>query len=55
MPAVTASQLQAALASSSHNSTFFMEPGGDFYAYINELGPRIYAKGPWSDLLLERT
>lgn len=55
MPAVTLGQLQAALASSSHNSTFFMEPGGNFSAYVNEVGPRIYAMGPWRDLLFEQT
>ena len=55
MPAVTLGQLQTALASSSHNSTFFMEPGGGFSTYVNEVGPRIYAMGPWRDLLMEQT
>lgn len=55
MPAVTVGQLQQALASSSHNSTFFMESGGRFFSYANELGPRIYHMGIWSDLLDTRT
>lgn len=55
MPAVTLGQLEVALASSSHNSTFFIEPGGGFFNYVNEVGPRIYAMGPWRDLLLEQT
>lgn len=54
MPAVTVGQLQKALASSSHNSTFFMEPGGSFYNYANELGPRIYKMGLWPDLVDSR-
>lgn len=55
MPAVTVSQLQAALANSSHNSTNFVETGGSFLAYANELGPRLYRMGPWPDLMVERS
>lgn len=55
MPAVTVAQLQKALASSSHNSTFFMEPGASFVSYANELGPRIYKMGLWPDLLDDRS
>lgn len=55
MPAVTLSQLQSALGTSAQNSTFFIEPGASFTSYINEIGPRIYAMGPWRDLLTERT
>ena len=46
-------QLQAAVAASGHNSTFFMEPGGSALSYFNEVGPRIYSMGPWRDLLFE--
>jgi hypothetical protein len=55
MPAVTLSQLQSALGTAAHNSTFFIEPGASFTAYINEVGPRLYSMGPWRDLLVERS
>lgn len=56
MPTLTLGQLSERLARSSpsNQSTFFMEPGGVFTEYVNEMGPRIYAMGMWRDLLVER-
>jgi hypothetical protein len=55
MPATTLEHLQLRLGSAGQNSTNFLEAGGDFSIYVNEVGPRIYAMGPWRDLLAEKT
>lgn len=57
MPVLTLGQLSKALATGnpSNQSTFFMEPGGVFTSYVNEMGPRLYAMGMWPGLLTVRT
>lgn len=52
MPATTVRRLQMALGTSSvsNAATFFLEPGADFFAALNEVGPRLYAMGRWKDL-----
>jgi hypothetical protein len=57
MPATTAARLQAALGTSagSNAATYFLEPGADFFAALNETGPRVYAMGRWKDLVEKRT
>lgn len=52
MPATTVRRLQTALGTSSvsNAATFFLEPGADFFAALNEVGPRLYAMGRWKDL-----
>lgn len=57
MAVLTLGQLSKSLATQnpSNQSTFFLEPGGVFVNYVNELGPRIYAMGMWRELLVERS